>query len=107
MSSPFLQLAAMAVWLAIDPSLCLAQKPTPTRDPVQELQSADWGKRADAFKTLQHRPGAWTSSGMADVLLQLLEREDQEISMALRPRTDVDPKFGHGFREYQTDLFWA
>lgn len=75
---------------------------------AQQLRSADWTKRAEAFEKLSADSNAFASSSMSAELLHLLETEDEVIATTLREshgRVGVSDKYGEGFGEYDAQVF--
>jgi hypothetical protein len=87
--------------------LAAAQTPKAHSLLVQQLESSDPYKRGAAFSALQREPGGFTAPGMAAVLRQALERENQLIYSTLSEsngKTGISDKYGEGFSEYTAAL---
>jgi len=93
---------ATALWPSIG-----AQATQRQQDLAALLQSSDPLIRASAFETLHQEPHSFATSAMAARLADLLERENQLISITTREsngNVGLVDKYSEGFGEYLSDL---
>ena len=91
-------------------SVCIAQ-PTVRNAGIPELltqlHSADWAKRAEAYRQLRSDSGALATGQVRGELLILLDRENKVTETTLRDSNEqvgVSEKYGEEYSEYVSEL---